>query len=185
MTETPILSGFSCVRGIRFTFRFRKTITIAARARNMRAFTAPLPWRCPLTGSRLRLRPMTGSSRVSRAPLQCSGVPDRPLAGNDGGDCRDDGSSRRKNSRPRAGNDQINNLPGMGRSKAPGSKCAGFGERGRRRTRQDQISLGAQGPVKLRSSWRSAPNEENLFLLPDRFSMERLSSSKDRSSRLT
>jgi hypothetical protein len=41
-------------------------------------------------------------------------------------------------------------------------------ERGRRRTRQDQISAGPEGPVKLRSK-SSAPNEENLFLLPDRF----------------
>src|SRR5882757_2102376 len=41
------------------------------------------------------------------------------------------------------------------------------GERGRRRTRQDQISVRALGPVKLRTG-RSAPNEENLFLLPDR-----------------
>jgi hypothetical protein len=45
-------------------------------------------------------------------------------------------------------------------------------ERGRRRTRQDQISTGVRAPVKLRTS-RSAPNEENLFLLPDRFSKER------------
>jgi hypothetical protein len=40
-------------------------------------------------------------------------------------------------------------------------------ERGRRRTRQDQISLGQKIPVKLRIRG-SAPNEENLFLLPDR-----------------
>ena len=138
----------------------------------------------PLTGSRLRLRPMTGSSRLSRAPLQCSGVPDRPLAGDDGGDCRDDGSSRRETSRPRAGNDQINNLRGMGRSKAPGSKCAGFGERGRRRTRQDQTSRGAWRPGEIAELGRSAPNEENLFLLPDRFSKEP-GSPKGRSSRLT
>jgi hypothetical protein len=45
-------------------------------------------------------------------------------------------------------------------------------ERGRRRTRQDQISLEALRPVKLRTE-RSAPNEENLFLLPDRFYQER------------
>jgi len=84
----------------------------------------------------------------------------------------------------------------MGEIKAPGAKCAGSGnkrvpgerrrprergsgecerprergrpgERGRRRTRQDQISRWALGPVKLRSK-DSAPNEENLFLLPDR-----------------
>lgn len=63
-----------------------------------------------------------------------------------------------------------------------GAPCiigGGSRERGRRRTRQDQISLKAQNqlealrpPVKLRIM-RSAPNEENLFLLPDRFSKER------------
>src|ERR1700722_15729201 len=62
---------------------------------------------------------------------------------------------------------------------------AGFRERGRRRTRQDQISRGAWRPGEIAELGRSAPNEENLFLLPDRFSIKRLSSSKGRSSRLT
>jgi hypothetical protein len=47
-----------------------------------------------------------------------------------------------------------------------------FRERGRRRTRQDQISRKALRPVKLRTM-RSAPNEENLFLLPDEIFSER------------
>jgi len=58
-------------------------------------------------------------------------------------------------------------------------------ERGRRRTRQDQISSGLGGPVKLRSSRDPHRTKKNQFLLPDRFSVERLSSSKGRSSRLT
>jgi hypothetical protein len=62
-------------------------------------------------------------------------------------------------------------LDGFGGISAP-ALAARHGERGRRRTRQDQISLGQRLPVKLRIS-RSAPNEENLFLLPDRFSVER------------
>jgi hypothetical protein len=41
-------------------------------------------------------------------------------------------------------------------------------ERGRRRTRQDQISLGLKIAGEI-ADLRSAPNEENLFLLPDRF----------------
>jgi hypothetical protein len=62
---------------------------------------------------------------------------------------------------------------------------AGFTERGRRRTRQDQISLEAWRPGEIAELGRSAPNEENQFLLPDRFSTKRLSPSKGRSSRLT
>jgi hypothetical protein len=56
---------------------------------------------------------------------------------------------------------------GRGKISAP-ALAARHRERGRRRTRQDQISLGQRLPVKLRISG-SAPNEENLFLLPDRF----------------
>jgi hypothetical protein len=59
---------------------------------------------------------------------------------------------------------------GIVEENAPGASSTGW-ERGRRRTRQDQISLGARGPAKLRILG-SAPNEENLFLLPDRFSIE-------------
>jgi hypothetical protein len=41
-------------------------------------------------------------------------------------------------------------------------------KRGRRRTRQDQISLRLKIAGEI-ADLRSAPNEENLFLLPDRF----------------
>ena len=61
---------------------------------------------------------------------------------------------------------------------------AGFRERGRRRTRQDQISREAWRPGEIAELGRPAPNEENLFLLPDRFFEER-TLSKGRSSRLT
>ncbi|THD56758.1 MAG: hypothetical protein E8A46_02635 [Bradyrhizobium sp.] len=71
---------------------------------------------------------------------------------------------------------------GIVEENAPGASSTGW-ERGRRRTRQDQISLGARGPAKLRILG-SAPNEENLFLLPDRLSSEQ-ALSKLRSSRLT
>ncbi len=42
-------------------------------------------------------------------------------------------------------------------------------KRGRRRTRQDQISLGLKIAGEIADPG-SAPNEESLFLLPDRFS---------------
>ena len=61
----------------------------------------------------------------------------------------------------------------IGTRGAPGNEDRS-GERGRRRTRQDQISAGPCGPVKLRSK-DSAPNEESLFLLPDRFWKSELS----------
>jgi hypothetical protein len=66
---------------------------------------------------------------------------------------------------------------------APGSIGAGS-ERGRRRTRQDQISLGLWIAGEIADPGGSAPNEENLFLLPDRVSKER-TLLKGRSSRLT
>src|SRR5450756_2916218 len=57
----------------------------------------------------------------------------------------------------RAVADRVNDFAGLGEGTAPGTNGAGLeermspGERGRRRTRQDQISLG-QEPVKLRTS---------------------------------
>jgi hypothetical protein len=70
----------------------------------------------------------------------------------------------------------------------PGSLAPGW-ERGRRRTRQDQISLWNLGQVGRRTGeianhLRSAPNEENQFLLPDR-PLAGAGSLKRRSSRLT
>ncbi|HLZ06762.1 MAG TPA: hypothetical protein VKR55_32025 [Bradyrhizobium sp.] len=46
-------------------------------------------------------------------------------------------------------------------------------ERGRRRTRQDQIPPGKKAAGEIADLERSAPNEENLFLLPDRLSRKR------------
>jgi hypothetical protein len=66
---------------------------------------------------------------------------------------------------------------------APGIRAPALRERGRRRTRQDQIA-----PASIAdeiADLRSAPNEENLFLLPDRFSERANSFRKIRSSRLT
>jgi hypothetical protein len=52
-------------------------------------------------------------------------------------------------------------------------------ERGRRRTRQDQIPPAKKTTGEIADLKRSAPNEESLFLLPDRLREE------VRSSRLT
>jgi hypothetical protein len=54
----------------------------------------------------------------------------------------------------------------------PGHQPRQLRERGRRRTRQDQISPEAKIAGEI-ADLRSAPNEENLFLLPDRLSTER------------
>ena len=80
---------------------------------------------------------------------------------------------RRKSPRPsRAADDQINNGGSWGIESAR-QQMHRLWERGRRRTRQDQISLRAWRPGEIAELERSAPNEENQFLLPDRFSMKR------------
>jgi len=56
----------------------------------------------------------------------------------------------------------------LGKKKSAGHQQRHW-ERGRRRTRQDQISLGLKDRRWNCGARRSAPNEENLFLLPDRF----------------
>jgi hypothetical protein len=69
-------------------------------------------------------------------------------------------------------------MSGIGKAgHVPGKWNEGVGEHVRTRFQS------GFGPVKLRSK-DSAPNEENLFLLPDRFSKER-TLLKERSSRLT
>ena len=65
-----------------------------------------------------------------------------------------------------------------------GAKNEGVGEHVRTRFHLGlKTTRALRPPVKLRIM-RSAPNEENLFLLPDRFSKER-TLLKERSSRLT
>jgi hypothetical protein len=83
---------------------------------------------------------------------------------------------------PRGADGQISNVGNLGRaprSFGGGVKNEGVGEHVR--TKFHMAAL--RPPVKLRIM-RSAPNEENLFLLPDRFSKER-TLLKERSSRLT
>src|SRR3977135_3029114 len=59
-----------------------------------------------------------------------------------------------------------------------------LGERGRRRTRQDQIAPGSKIAGEI-AEQRSAPNEEKLFLLPDRLFKKSETLLKIRYSRLT
>ena len=163
MTERLILSGFVAFAGFGLPCDLREAITIPASAKNMR--------------------------RVRRAPaprwIPAGGPEARQAAVDDGGDRCDDRSSRRNSSRPsRAADDQINNGGSWGIGSAR-QRMHRLWERGRRRTRQDQISRWAWRPGEIAELERSAPNEENQFLLPDRFSMKRLSPSKGRSSRLT
>jgi hypothetical protein len=89
------------------------------------------------------------------------------------------GSRKKPRHVPRA----VRTIGKCGKIEAPGSIGAGS-ERGRRRTRQDQISLGLWIAGEIADPGGSAPNEENLFLLPDRVSKER-TLLKGRSSRLT
>jgi hypothetical protein len=62
----------------------------------------------------------------------------------------------------------------LGEFGAPRLCGSGLGERGRRRTRQDQISIRLKTAGEI-ADHGSAPNEENWFLLPDRFSKSELS----------
>jgi hypothetical protein len=71
----------------------------------------------------------------------------------------------------------------MEKSEPPGVISAGWRNEGVGEHVRTRFHLGLESPVKLRIIG-SAPNEENLFLLPDRFS-KRKNPSKGRSSRLT
>jgi len=60
----------------------------------------------------------------------------------------------------------------LGESEPPGDISSGSGNEGVGEHVRTRFHLGVESPVKLRIIG-SAPNEENLFLLPDRFSKER------------
>ena len=91
-------------------------------------------------------------------------------------ECRPLSGTRTIARRASAAGDQIDNVGNLGRRAAHHRRR--HKERGRRRTRQDQISIRALARKKLRTG-RSAPNEENLFLLPDRLLKERTLSKLD------
>ena len=61
---------------------------------------------------------------------------------------------------------------GLGKSKAPGTNGAGSGNEGVGEHVRTRFHWGKEIAGEI-ADLRSAPNEENLFLLPDRFSKER------------
>ena len=162
MTETLILSGFYAFTGFARPCDLRETITIPARTRRMgRPASVPRPWRGHLR------RPEARQAAVDTGGLGCDG----------------------RSSRKRA--------PALARRGRSDQQYVGSwvierqaANAAARRTRASANTSGpdftvAWKPGEIAELERSAPNEENQFLLPDRFSMERLSSSKGRSSRLT
>jgi hypothetical protein len=162
IAKTRVSRRFPLVRGIRFTLPFRETITIGADscpgccAARLRCAADPGAHACAMD---------VGPGSAEQRQARCTASGTRP-------------SRVASRLQSRISEATIKGLCGIQSARPP----RGHGERGRRRTRQDQISLRQRSPVKLRTS-RSAPNEENLFLLPDRFS--RANPSKMRSSRLT
>jgi len=56
----------------------------------------------------------------------------------------------------------------IGRNDMPGSGCAGYSNEGVGEHVRIRFHLAAWWPDEI-ADHRSAPNEENLFLLPDRF----------------
>ena len=160
IAEVLLSCGFPRACGIWFTVPFRETITIAA---------IKGPGRCVSRHWRVR-RNGSGLFEATQEDRTLSGTRKLPAA------------------RCAAGG-QINNIRGLGSwerhaTSAVGAKNEGVGEHVRIRFHLGlKTTRALRPPAKLRIM-RSAPNEENLFLLPDRFSKER-TLLKERSSRLT
>ena len=169
----PILQGFSADQGIRFTVPFREAITIGGNRPRFRtgsrfARTHVRAKRSLDRGRRAHSEPGRSACRTvvragqpedeaTRATSAHDRAPWRTLPGPEAAD-------RQK---------QVLAIWGKGICKAsvPGSK-AGSGTRASANTSGPDFIPGF-GPVKLRTQWGSAPTEENLFPLPDRFSNER------------
>jgi hypothetical protein len=157
MAGMLITPGFWSAQAFRFTLPFRETITIEPGGRTVRP-------------NSLRNRRSAGLRRTSpKRAVHCREFPDRSKAFRNLVGCH----SSRLNG-PRSSRDRWmirrSDFKGLGIERQPPAAAAL--ERGRRRTRQDQISLGQKSAGEIADS-RSAPNEENLFLLPDRFSIKR------------
>jgi hypothetical protein len=184
IAEVPAAQGFLRRVRIRFTLLFREAITIggiACRNGLARALgRGTPPKRVSSTPRRLD---QSLPHRRAGLPPQGDPVATIGLAGEDGWPmwrCPVAADANRP-AGLRAADHQI--ISGLGSQNAghrllrSGTRCrsgseVSLRERGRRRTRQDQISLGGfWAPVKLRTLG-SAPNEESLFLLLDRSSRE-------------
>lgn len=179
IAEVLVSCGFPRVRGIRFTVAFRETITIAA---------VPCPGRC--------------AAAISACPRVCDALWRRAAEPDSASQvssvlrwvpalrCIARALPRvRDTERPRRGAGENLNVEDFGSSERFASSAAALKNEGVGEHVRTRFHLGLDTtrasipPVKLRIM-RSAPNEENLFLLPDRFSRER-TPSKERSSRLT
>ena len=158
----PAAQAFPGGREVWFTLPFGRTITIAARsgrespANSASSCATGVGAERPVAGHDERQREFRDGSDRSTLPKSKKRLWGR--------------SKRRAPNARAAGTSALRGNAGVPGNEAPGNVSVPGNERpgeGRRRTRQDQISRWALGPVKLRSK-DSAPNEENLFLLPDR-----------------
>ena len=146
-------------REVRFTVPFGRTITIAPTSRRSRKVT------------RAKTRPADQTIRCL------------PTRRNQFG--RDEAGRRRRG----LGNQPSRGMTHPGKEGCSGERrCSGETktfprERGRRRTRQDQISWRALGPVKLRI-WKD-PHRTKKTCFFCRTGFERANSFESRSSRLT
>ncbi len=122
MAERLILSGFPAFAGSGLPCGFRETITMTAMARRV--------WRTRRAAALLASR-RTGRRRAWLRLTTAERSADAPRAHG-----------------PRAPW-TIRSTMGLGKSKVPGNKGAGLWERGRRRTRQDQISRWAGRPGEI------------------------------------
>ena len=144
MTEVLVSCGFPRVCGIWFTVAFRETITIAAIGTPRRCVTPPLARSkdgSGLRGTARERRTLSGTRKMACRAMRRRWSDQQ---------CGEFGQQRRAASAAARGTRASANTsgPDFTRSSKP---------------------IGALGPpVKLRIM-RSAPNEENLFLLPDRF----------------
>jgi hypothetical protein len=157
-------------REVRFTVPFGRTITIAPTSRR----SSSAKWRDPAF-PRIgdgRLRKVT---RATNRPADQT-APCLPTRRNQFG--RDEAGRRRRGPRSQ---------PSRGMKHPGREECSRGrkrpGERGRRRTRQDQISRRALGPVKLRI-WKD-PHRTKKTCFFCRTGFERANSFESRSSRLT
>jgi hypothetical protein len=174
-------------RSIRFTLLFRTTITIDAgsgigrgvrttRSRTSRHFIAGHCWRRPREIAGVS---STGTSRSLLRTGRADHLPEWVAAADHCGAARPD--RRTKNPGCEAAGGQDDCCGGYSKSGASDIICPGRGTRASANTSGSDFTWRLWAPVKLRTL-RSAPNEESLFLLPDR-SEER--APRKRSSRLT
>jgi hypothetical protein len=168
IAKVPVWRGLVPGRSIRFTLLFRTTITIGAAStkdivsarRVATRHSVPLLASCP---AKLRGIPYTGTSRSM--PALGTGTPDHPLAR-----AVIVGSPAPVHAKKAPGSEAVDgqddSSQGIWEIGAQGIICPGQGTRASANTSGPDFTWGF-GPGEI-ADHRSAPNEENLFLLPDR-----------------